>query len=135
MAQKLHIVQQTVKPKIAHSAIVKGKPLKHNENMRLKQIRKSRGLTQDDLADMLGVNKSTIHRAEVMEKSSRLATYIAAAAVLNVTLADLFAQDRSDADLALLVIWRRLSPADQERALAMLELVESHSPKASPKTS
>lgn len=135
MAQKLHNVQLPVKPKIAQCAIVRTKALNHNENMRLRHIRKSRGLTLDDLADMLGVDKSTVHRAENMDKTAKLATYIAAANALKVNLADLFVQDRNDADQALLAIWRRLSPADQERALAMLELVESHSPKAFPKTS
>jgi transcriptional regulator with XRE-family HTH domain len=134
MAQKLHNMQLSVKPKIAHHAIEICNPLAHHANMHLKQIRKARGLTQGDLADMLGVDTSTIQRAEVMHPSAKLATYINAAQALNVTLPDLFVPYRTDVETAVIEILRRLSAADQARALAMLELAESRPLPASPKT-
>ena len=127
-------MQLCVKPKIAHRAIANCNLLAHHAKMHLKEIRKARGLTQTNLADMLGVDTSTIQRAEVMHPSAKLATYIAAAQALNVTLPDLFVPNRSEIETAVTAILRRLSPADQARALAMLELAESRQLPTDPKT-
>jgi hypothetical protein len=69
-----------------------------------------------------------------MHPSAKLATYIAAAQALNVTLPDLFVPNRSEIEFAVAAILRRLSPADQARALAMLELAESRQLPTDPKT-
>lgn len=66
--------------------------------MRLAEIRKARGLTQEHLAEMIGKHASTIQRAEVMHPSAKLETYLACADALKISVADLFVDDLSAAD-------------------------------------
>jgi transcriptional regulator with XRE-family HTH domain len=63
------------------------------------RFRKMRGLTQRDVADMLGVDPATIHRAEAMHSSAKLATYLKYASALGVSLADLFRSEDGEGPL------------------------------------
>lgn len=87
--------------------------------MRLKQIRKAKGLSQADLADMIGVNQSTISKMENGEHGCTIEKFQAYAAALGVGLSDLFADDRTAAEDVLVSAFRALSPERQKGWLDM----------------
>ena len=90
--------------------------------MHLTRLRQLKNLSLVDLGEMVGLDASTIHRAEKMQKSAKLSTYIACADALGVTLSDIFADDITPTERAVLEAFRRL-PADQHaRVLGLLEL-------------
>ena len=67
--------------------------------MMLAAIREAKGLRQEDLAEMIGRDKSTISRAENMSKTAKLETYQACADALGVPLIALFASSLDEAAL------------------------------------
>lgn len=98
----------------------------HDCTMRLSAIRKAKGLRAADLAEMIGVDAATISRAESMHPSAKLATYVKCAEALGVSLADVFADDRSALEDRLVAAFRSI-PADQhQRLVALIELAEAH---------
>lgn len=88
-------------------------------HMHLKRLRELRGLNQDDLADMIGLTKSTVSRAESMHHTAKLATYRKCAEALGVSLADLFCDDLSPVERELLAVFRS-TPASQRHVFAAL---------------
>ena len=90
--------------------------------MRAAQLRKAKGLTQDDLASMIGVEQPTISRFERGEDGITLRLIKDIAGALNVSVADLFAEDRSEQEQRLLSAFRSL-PA--ERQQGWLDLAET----------
>jgi transcriptional regulator with XRE-family HTH domain len=93
--------------------------------MRLAQIRNARGLSQMALGEMIGKNASTIQRAETMHPSAKLATYIDCADALNVTLAEIFSEDLTEAERQVIATFRAASPEVRERLAQMLALAAS----------
>jgi transcriptional regulator with XRE-family HTH domain len=85
-----------------------------NGRMNISTIRRLRGLTQVDLADMTGLTQPTISRAENGEDGTTLGTFKQIAAALGVGLADLFADDRTKVESELLGAFRRL-PIDRQK--------------------
>lgn len=81
-------------------------------NMNLARIRKARGLSQGDLAEMIGKDTATISRAENMSKTAKLETYQLCAEALNITLADIFCEDIAPIERELLAAFRAF-PEDQ----------------------
>lgn len=81
-------------------------------NMNLARIRKARGLSQTDLAEMIGKDTATISRAENMHKSAMLETYQQCADALKITLADIFCEDIAPIERELLAAFRAF-PEDQ----------------------
>lgn len=88
-------------------------------NMRLAEIRQARGLSQQQLGEMIGRAASTIQRAEVMAKTAKLETYQLCAAALGVSLAEIFA-DHADEALIILA-YRSASPDARAMILGMAE--------------
>lgn len=88
-------------------------------NMNLARIRKARGLSQGDLADMIGRDTATISRAENMSKTAKLETYQLCAKALNVTLADIFCDDIAPIERELLEAFRAV-PEQQRGSFANL---------------
>lgn len=70
-------------------------------------IRKSRGLSQAELADLVGVEQPTISRVERDSDSVTLRTLKQIAKALGVNVSDLFA-DRSSAENYLIEAYRSL---------------------------
>lgn len=70
-------------------------------------IRKAKGLSQTDLAELAGVEQPTISKLERGNQSITLRTLMAVAEALQVPLSDLFA-DRSDAERAIIQAYRSL---------------------------
>lgn len=82
--------------------------------MRAAAIRKAKGLSQAELADLVGVEQPTISRFErgADNVTLRLARQVADA--LGVSVADLFSDERSAAEQMLLEAFRSL-PADRQK--------------------
>jgi transcriptional regulator with XRE-family HTH domain len=111
------------KPKVAGGAFEAGAPLVHGAHMNLTRIREARGLTQRDLAEMIGMNASTIQRAEIMASTTKLLTYKKCAAALGVTLSDLFCDDVAPVERALIETFRRIPEEHRDQVRALFELV------------
>lgn len=96
--------------------------------MRLNRIRKQRGISQVDLAEMIGVSQATISKMESMEEGCTIGKYAEYAAALGVTLSDLFADERSAAENALLTAFRQMPPDRQAGWIDMAKLAKSDQP-------
>ena len=70
-------------------------------------IRKSKGLSQVELAEMVGVEQPTISKLERGNESVTLRTLLAVADALNVPIGDFFA-DRTSAEQAIIEAYRSL---------------------------
>lgn len=94
-------------------------------NMNLARIRKARGLTQGDLADMIGKDTSTISRAERMDKSAMLETYLLCADALKVTLSDLFCEDMQPVERELLAAFRAFPPEQRGAFSGLIDMAKA----------
>lgn len=92
--------------------------------MNLTRIRNARGLTLDDLGEMVGLSASTIQRAEIMHITAKLETYKKCAAALGVGLADLFCEDRNEMEAAIIAAFRRLPDDRRSILIGLLRAVE-----------
>jgi len=90
--------------------------------MNIANIRRLRGLTQTDLAEMASMTQPTVSRAEKSDDGSTLGIYKAIAAALNVSLSELFAENRVRAENELLAAFRQLTPDRQKGWLDMARL-------------
>ena len=90
--------------------------------MNLERLRRARGWNQDDLAEVAGVKQSTISKIERGYDGVTLRVLKQLAAALDVEVADLFGDERSGAEMALIRVFRGLS-ADRQRG--WLDLVET----------
>lgn len=99
--------------------------------MKAAQIRKSKGLSQVELAELVGVEQPTISRFERGHDGITLGLVRQIAAALNVSLSDLFADDRAEKEQELLAAFRALGPERQDgwldiaRALAPDEQISA----------
>ncbi|WP_342301411.1 helix-turn-helix transcriptional regulator [Cereibacter sphaeroides] len=98
--------------------------------MNLARIRKLRGLNQRQLAEMIGVDASTIQRAETAHPSAKLETYRKCADALGVTVSDIFSDDRSAVEMEFLRAFRRVPSEKHQQLLALLALAEANGPEA-----
>ena len=103
----------------------------HHSPMNLARLRDAKGWNQRDLAEVIGVNQSTIARAERCHPSAKLSTYQACADALGVKLSDIFSDDRTPIEVELLKKFRGLSAKSQDKALDLLELVRAEVPETS----
>lgn len=76
---------------------------------------------------MVGVDASTIQRAETMQKSAMLDTYQRCADQLGVRLYDIFADDRAPIEAELLQIFRNIAPEKHQELLGLLRLAQARS--------
>lgn len=86
------------------------------------RLRKERGLTQAQLADLVGVSQAHISRLERGDDSASLKLIYDIANALRVQPSDLF-EDRDDKEALLLQIFRNSSPEAQQMVLRMMEAV------------
>ena len=86
----------------------------YNDAMRLASIRKSKGLSQTDLAEMAGVEQPTISRIERGYDGVTLRILRQLADALGITVYELLSEDRNEAEDALLKAFRSLSPDRQK---------------------
>jgi transcriptional regulator with XRE-family HTH domain len=90
--------------------------------MRVAEIRKQKGLSQTDLAEMVGVEQPTISRFEQGGDGITLRLIKQIADALEVSVADLFADDRTPAEQALIRAFRTLSP---DRQMGWMDLAQA----------
>jgi len=120
----MHHMHLTVNSKSAPHAFANEHGDMHYAGMKLATIRSDKGLSQRDLAEMIGVNQSTIQRAEAGHPSAKLSTFKSCAEKLDVTLSEIFADDRARAEIALVRAFRGMPEHLQDRALAILEVIQ-----------
>ncbi|WP_288995762.1 helix-turn-helix transcriptional regulator [uncultured Gemmobacter sp.] len=98
--------------------------------MNIAPLRRLRGLTQIDLAEMVKLTQPTISRAERGDDGTTLGTYKQIADALGVGLAELFSDDRTKAEAELLDAFRSLSRERQQGWLDMARSVVADRPKS-----
>jgi transcriptional regulator with XRE-family HTH domain len=125
MPDLLHHMQHKASGKFARHAFARDEAkCKDQRTMNLARIRNLRGLSQRALADMIGVDPSTVHRTEVMHDSAKLSTYQACADALDISLADLFTDDLAPVDREFLRLFRSIPPEKHDALRAALALAQ-----------
>lgn len=102
----------------------------YNAAMKAAEIRKSKGLSQSELAEMVGVEQPTISRFERGNDGITLGLVREIARALEVPLSDLFEEDRTETEQALLQAFRKLSSERQRGWLDMAKTI-SQDPRMS----
>ena len=91
----------------------------------LKYFRKRAGLTQQELADKIGVSRSTIGMYESAEREPDFETLEAIADVLNVNMSILLGEEKSTPVISdegeVSVIFNQLNDVNKSAALAALK--------------
>ncbi len=121
----MHVEYIHVKHGNSHRGFAFVNDLVQNALMNISAIRKRRGLTQTDLAELTKLTQPTISRAERGEDSTTLATLTNIAQALDVPLSDLFSTDRSVVEAELLQLFRTLPPDSQKGWLDMARLAST----------
>lgn len=98
--------------------------------LRLKQIRKARKITLDDLADMAGLSKSFLSQLETGSREPSSATLQAIASALSVTMRDLIEGGDTATVESAVAKFSRLSPDMQAQAEAYLDFLLSQQDQA-----
>lgn len=88
------------------------------------KIRKSRGLNQTQLAELVGVSQPHISRIEKGDQGPPLSLFIQVAEALGVSLSDLFTSDLGAARRFLMDAFDSLPPNRQKAWVAMAELAQ-----------
>lgn len=97
----------------------------------VERYRLMRGLTQVQLAEMVGKKQPHISRIERGDEGPPLSLFREIAEALSVPLADLFADERSAAERDLLDAFASLPPARQQGWLEMARLAKAEAQAAS----
>ena len=98
--------------------------------MNLKAIRKAKSLTQMQLAGKVGIDQSTISKFEAGGTNISLHTLMDICQALDITLADLFADDRSGLEQIMLNAFRSLPEGRQQGWIDMARQVLRESEQA-----
>lgn len=94
----------------------------HHAHMMLIKLRNDRGWSQRDLAEHTGLSQSKISRAENQSPTAMLETYKRLADEYGVTLQDIFSDDRTLTEVALLRGFRSLSDTEKLEWMAKIEM-------------
>lgn len=87
---------------------------------KIRELRQARGLSQEELAAMVGCARTNITRLEAGKFNATLKLLTRIADALSVGIADLFPSDADDPDFLLIIqVWKALSP-EHRRAAAMM---------------
>lgn len=89
------------------------------------KLRRERRLTQQQLADMAGLQQSHISKIEKYNDGTTIRVFQQIASALGVKLSDLFDDDRAPQELALIEAFRALPPDRQRGWLDMARLVRA----------
>jgi len=93
--------------------------------VRIKAVRQSRGLTQERLAELVGVNTSHISNTENAHTKVSLSVLVAMANVLNTSVDYLLSDQYDDAAQALdHAIWRAIKKCDNQKKEKILKIIE-----------
>lgn len=131
MARYIRVRYIRVKNKYARRLFDRTSLKKHYHFMNnIAQIRKVRGLRQNDLAEMVGVTQPHISRIEKGDEGPPLSLFRTIADALNVPLAALFSDERAEAEQALIDAFRKLPSGRREGWLEMARLIQSEAKAA-----
>ncbi|WP_376872321.1 helix-turn-helix domain-containing protein [Albirhodobacter sp. R86504] len=97
----------------------------HNQPMNIASLRRQRGWSQIDLAEITGLSQPKISRAENGDDSSTMATFKVIAEALGAELHELFIEPRAAAEEEILKAFRALPEARQKGWLDMAHLAAS----------
>jgi transcriptional regulator with XRE-family HTH domain len=101
---------------------------------RLAKLREQKGLRQEDLAAMIGVDKAKISRAENEHKSAMLSTYRACAEALEVPLSAIFSDELTPEERWFLDMLRALPEQWRPQVRALMELARSEPQSKAPQS-
>lgn len=80
---------------------------------RLFALRTAAGMTQEKLAEMIGVESNSVHRYETAQRSMNLFTAAKIAQVFDVSIDNLAFDNKTDIEKKAAVIFHQLSVGDQ----------------------
>lgn len=80
---------------------------------RLFALRTAAGMTQEKLAEMIGVESNSVHRYETAQRSMNLFTAAKIAQVFGVSIDNLAFDNKTDIEKKAAVIFHQLSVGDQ----------------------
>jgi len=123
----MHHMNRPVKRFYASSVLALERRLLHNACMNIAAIRRSRKLSQADLADVAGITQPQLSRAEKGTDGTTLRTLRAIAAALDVPLAALI-ETRSAAEAQMIAAFQALPPERQELWLKMAVAISQDQP-------
>lgn len=92
----------------------------HQQRLYLKEWREHRGLTQEQLADRIGISRVMVSKIERGLNPYHQAFLEAAATALMCEPADLLVRNPTAPD-AIWSVWDRIPPADKPRAITILK--------------
>lgn len=101
-------------------------------NMNLPRIRKARGLSQADLAEMIDRDTATVSRAEGMKKTAKLETYQLCAKALGITLSDIFCEDITPVERELIAAFRASDPSQRAVLAGLIDMAKSRAQASGP---
>jgi transcriptional regulator with XRE-family HTH domain len=97
----------------------------------IKEWRRHRGLTQEQLAERIGITKSYVSKIEAGKKRYDQPFLEAAAEALRCEPADLIIRDPSDPD-GIWDIWDQLKPTQRAQVVEIAKTLKRTGPKAKP---
>ena len=89
----------------------------------IREWRKHRGLTQDQLAERIGIARSYLTKIECGKRRWDQPFMEAAAEALRCEVADLIVRNPSDPE-GIWSIWERIPPTERPRAMAVLKAMQ-----------
>ena len=90
----------------------------------IREWRKHRGLTQDHLAERVGIARTYVSKIESGARRYDQPFLEAAAVVLDCTPADLIVRDPRDPE-GIWTLWDTLEPAERRQALAVIQALKA----------
>jgi transcriptional regulator with XRE-family HTH domain len=117
-----------VKNRYAPSDFEAAPQMWHSAGMNISHLRRQRGWSQVDLAEITNLSQPKISRAENGDDSSTMATFRIIAEALGTDLHELFIDQRSAAEEQLLATFRKLPEARQQGWLDMARLAAGQPP-------
>jgi transcriptional regulator with XRE-family HTH domain len=102
---------------------------KQRQRIFLKEWRKHRGITQEGLADRIGIDRTIVSKIENGKLDYHQSFLEAAAYALMCEPADLLVRDPTAPD-AIWTIWERIPPAERPKAQAVLQALTNTSKKS-----
>lgn len=97
-----------------------------NVGVRLRELRKAKGLSTQELAELTNISQPVISRLETNNRSADVAYIEIICNALDITLADFFAEDQQDLDpelQRLLETAKKLTPEQRELVQRLLETI------------
>lgn len=94
---------------------------------RLFALRTAAGITQEKLAEMIGVESNTVHRYETAQRSMSLFTAAKIAQVFGVSIDNLAFDNKTDIEKKAEVTFHQLSEEDQRTFLRLMSAIQKES--------